>query len=323
MGIFDRLRGAAPKEKEPERRSPETQARVRALSEYLDLAKKYGATKDFFEVAGAFGELIERTPADVLPASEEDLPYPKALVEAALFAVIGMTPGTREQAKAALVVHLQHFLPAGDIGAHAAALDAARAYHRTLARGDVQQAFEAAGYVGGALDRIAPLQRRVHAAQRRKEMEVHERFPEFWPDLPNYFLWQRSHVSDLVRAAKEGKALLDGIRGEAIPTDAETSHADWRTFEARLTEVAHLAKEAEQRAVEEEHRERHDAYAKFAGWLLLEMARLGAPADETAYTAARERFPAILAELEKLDANLGEATDRWLREQMRARTGSA
>jgi hypothetical protein len=224
--------------------SPDALAAVQAVREFTELATSLGVSTSYIDVTADFGNLMERRSADTLPTPEAELPHPKGLIWRALLVTIALHEPQREVAKTAAVVHLQQYVAADDLAPYAAALEAARAFMRSISASP-EQGLEAARYVGDALERIRPLQRQTNRASRQAEFDVSRRFTNFW-DGPDYFFWRHGHLSDLLDAAADAVAAIRVIRGGDGPElPDEKDHPQWTVYSQRLVELTKLSTEAD------------------------------------------------------------------------------
>lgn len=120
---------------------------------------------------------------------------------------------------------------------------------------------------------------------------VHKRFPHFWPDPPGYVLWQYGHIHDFVGSVKEGKALLERIRGGQPPSDAEARHPDWPQYLRCVVETGRLVQECEEPpAAEASDPQRHDSYYTIVSVLWVAHTHLGLAATDEVYQQGSEEL---------------------------------
>jgi hypothetical protein len=320
---FFRREKAAPAPKVPD---ADTLAAVHVLREFRELAASLGVSATYIDVSADFGSLLERRGADVLPTPDAQLPHPKELIWRALMVTIAMHPSQREYAKAAAVVHLQQYVSTEMLAPYGAAVEAARAFMRSIHAGP-QQGLEAARYVGDALERIGPLQRQIHRATRQAEFDVSRRFSTFW-DGPDYFFWRYTHLSDLLGAAAEAAEAVEAIHairnGDAPEGRGEQTMPQWQAYQARLTEIAHLSEESKAPLATRtpQDAERHETYRDLLMRLFVAVAQLGAGADDDVRTVGGENYRTISEALGKINEQEQQAITAAFTSRMTKPSGS-
>lgn len=295
---FFRRNKLAPPPKDPD---PGTLAAIGAMREFRELATRFGVGASYIDVTADFGNLMERRSADVLPTPEAELPHPEDLIWRALMVTIALHAPQREYAKTAAVLHLQQYVSAEVFAPYGAAVEAARAFMRSIGAGP-EQGLAAAEYVGDALERIRPLQRQTNRASRQANFDVSRRFPTFW-DGPDYFFWRHAHLSDLLDAAADAVAAIRVIRGGDRPElPDEKDHPQWKVHSQRLVELTTLSAEADMplATLTAEDEQRHKKYRTLLVGLVLAVARIGAPADEEARVIGLENYTSIAEALGKI-----------------------
>lgn len=239
---------------------------ARTLAEYVPLARAAGVTTDPTDVAAGFGNVIAEQPpvgsTAIRPQSE--LPYPRGVIKAALYAVIALTRDDhRRQSAKSVLMFLEDYRPDAELVPYREQLGLAQARVAFIDQiGRRQRAGEAVGpevlddfaKIRYDPEKLRPLVERVEEAKARTIAEVEVRLGHLFAGRSAFPVWFMTRTSNSLEHAEA----LEKAVASGVPHGYFEGRADVRSSDALFAEVVELERhlaDARRYEVRDEDRE--------------------------------------------------------------------
>jgi hypothetical protein len=240
---------------------------ARAVAEYVELARAAGVSEDPLTVAAHFGNQFADS-NDVGRGqirSAKELPYPRGVVRAALYALIAATRSEkRREAAKLMVMYLEDYVDEATLAPYAALLEKEEAQNKFLLKiGTAQQRgeqlandalIEEFGGVAYDRDALAPLTEEVDRAKARALHAVEERFGHLFSGRSAFAVWLVNSMSAAVRHADHVSRAVASREDSGRPPGRAPDPATETLFSA-LNDLESRFSEAQRYDVREEDRE--------------------------------------------------------------------